>query len=75
MRPQVALEWSTAGVAAAFRLHGEWLAGVQRSAQVLLAILGIVGGVATKPTAAEHMYSVAGQEETRNEKSRSRRTE
>jgi hypothetical protein len=31
---------------------------------------GWVGGVATKPTAAEHMYSVASKEETRKERSR-----
>jgi hypothetical protein len=30
---------------------------------------GWVGGVTTKPTAAEHMYSVASQEERRKEKS------
>jgi hypothetical protein len=29
-----------------------------------------VGGVTTKPTAAEHMYSVASQEERRKENSR-----
>ncbi len=34
---------------------------------------GWVDGVTTKLTAAEHMYSVAGQEETRKEKSRTNR--
>jgi hypothetical protein len=46
---------------------------------MLIGFIGIrVGwwcGVTTKPTAAEHMYSVAGQEERRKEKSRRRRTE
>jgi hypothetical protein len=37
--------------------------------------LGGWGGVTTKPTAAEHMYSVAGQEERRKEKGRRRKTE
>ncbi len=31
---------------------------------------GWVGGVTTRPTAAEHMYSVASKEEIRKEKSR-----
>ncbi len=34
--------------------------------------LGWVGGVTTKPTAAEHRYSVAGKEETETRKERSR---
>jgi hypothetical protein len=36
----------------------------------LFAVGGWVGGVTTRPTAAEHRYSVAGKEERRKERSR-----